>query len=49
MNGGPFIQLEKGINSLIGLPNHIHNQATERAKQYMLNRIEPDGTFLWLF
>ncbi len=41
--------IEKGINSLIGIPNHIHDQAIERAKQYMLNRIEPDGTFYGYF
>ena len=41
--------IEKGIKSLIGIPNHIHDQAIERAKQYMLNRIEPDGTFYGYF
>ena len=41
--------LKKGVKSLMGLPNHIHDQATERAKQYMLNRIEPDGTFYGYF
>ena len=44
-----YSMLEKGIKSLIGLPNHIHHQAMERAKQYMLNRIEPDGTFYGYF
>lgn len=44
-----FSVLEKGIKSLIGLSDHIHDQATERAKQYMLNRIEPDGTFYGYF
>ncbi|MCQ6276313.1 squalene--hopene cyclase [Bacillus sp. V3B] len=41
--------LEKGIKSLIGLPGHLHQLATEQAKQYMLARIEPDGTFLSYF
>jgi sporulenol synthase len=34
-----------GIKSLIGLPNQLNILAMERAKQYMLDRIEPDGTF----
>lgn len=44
-----YSMLEKGIKSLIGLPTHVHKQAMERAKQYMLNRIEPDGTFYGYF
>ena len=41
--------IEQGIKSLIGLPSHIHQLATEHAKQYMLARIEPDGTLLSYF
>ena len=41
--------IEKGIKSLIGLPSQIHQHATEHAKQYMLARIEPDGTFYSYF
>ncbi len=41
--------LEKGIKGLIGIPSQIHQLATEHAKQYMLARIEPDGTFLSYF
>lgn len=41
--------LEKGINSLVGLPYRIHKLAIEHAKQYMLNHIEPDGTFFNYF
>ena len=44
-----YSMLAKAIKSLIGLPNHIHHQAMEHAKQYMLNRIEPDGTFYGYF
>ncbi|MCJ8006039.1 squalene--hopene cyclase [Lederbergia wuyishanensis] len=36
--------IEQGIKSIIGLPQHIHSLAIQRAKQYMLDRIEPDGT-----
>jgi len=41
--------IEQGINRLIGLPSQIHQLATEHAKQYMLARIEPDGTLLSYF
>ncbi|MFO1443822.1 squalene--hopene cyclase [Bacillus sp. Bva_UNVM-123] len=40
-----FSVIENGINSLIGLPIQLHKLALEKAKQYMLDRIEPDGTF----
>jgi sporulenol synthase len=33
-----------GIKSLLGLPEQLHLIALDRAKQYMLDRIEPDGT-----
>lgn len=41
--------IEKGIKCFIGLPSYIHKLATEQAKQYMLARIEPNGTFLGYF
>ncbi|MBB6445267.1 terpene cyclase/mutase family protein [Bacillus benzoevorans] len=44
-----FSAIEKGIKSLIGLPGLLHQQALEKARQYMLARIEPDGTFLNYF
>ena len=37
--------IEDGIKSLIGLPDELHRIAIDRAKKYMLERIEPDGTF----
>lgn len=39
----------KAIKSLTGLPEQLHHQATERAKQYMLTRIESNGTFFGYF
>ncbi|MFE8694863.1 squalene--hopene cyclase [Cytobacillus sp. FJAT-53684] len=44
-----YTTIEKGIKSLIGLPSYIHKLATEQAKQYMLARIEPNGTLLGYF
>ncbi|WP_034669209.1 squalene--hopene cyclase [Bacillus methanolicus] len=44
-----FTIFEEGMKSFIGLPMHIHSLAIERAKQYMLDRIEPDGTFYGYF
>ncbi|MHC0035575.1 squalene--hopene cyclase [Pseudoneobacillus sp. C159] len=41
--------LFSSIKSLIGLPEQLHMEAMDRAKQYMLNRIEPDGTFYSYF
>jgi len=41
--------IKQGIKHIIGLPSYIHQLATEQAKQYMLRRIEPDGTFLGYF
>ncbi|EKN68998.1 squalene--hopene cyclase [Schinkia azotoformans] len=41
--------INQGIKSLIGLPSHVHQLATEYTKQYMLSRIEPDGTLLSYF
>jgi sporulenol synthase len=41
--------ISSGIKNLLGLPEQIHYLAIERAKQYMLDRIEPDGTFYSYF
>nr|WP_234978347.1 squalene--hopene cyclase [Bacillus tuaregi] len=41
--------IEEGIKRLIGLPDQLRNLAIERAKHYMLDRIEEDGTFLSYF
>ncbi|WP_412729278.1 squalene--hopene cyclase [Cytobacillus praedii] len=41
--------IEKGIKSLMGMPSYIHKLATEQTKQYMLARIEANGTFLGYF
>lgn len=38
--------IKDGVNSLSGLPKELHTLAIERGKKYMLDRIEPDGTFL---
>ncbi|WP_042454201.1 squalene--hopene cyclase [Neobacillus dielmonensis] len=35
---------EDGIKRLIGLPGELRRLAIDRAKKYMLDRIEPDGT-----
>jgi sporulenol synthase len=37
--------LKQSMKSLIGLPEKIHKAAIKQAKRYMLDRIEPDGTF----
>ncbi|MDN3018665.1 squalene--hopene cyclase [Paenibacillus sp. BSR1-1] len=36
--------IEDGVKSLIGLPEQLRNLAIERAKKYMLDHLEPDGT-----
>ena len=38
--------IEDGVKNLLGLPEQLHKMAIQRAKKYMLDRIEPDGTFL---
>ncbi|MED1467710.1 squalene--hopene cyclase [Bacillus salipaludis] len=40
-----FSFLEDGVKNLLGLPGDLHRLAIERAKKYMLDRIETDGTF----
>ena len=41
--------IQDGVQRLIGLPEQIHKKALSRAKEYMLERIEPDGTFYSYF
>ncbi|MFC7391751.1 squalene--hopene cyclase [Scopulibacillus cellulosilyticus] len=41
--------INKGIQTLKGLPEKLHSAALDRAEQYMIERIEPDGTFLSYF
>jgi sporulenol synthase len=38
-----------GVKSLLGYPEQLGTLALNRAKQYMLDRIEPDGTFYSYF
>ncbi|MEH7237448.1 squalene--hopene cyclase [Bacillus sp. JJ1562] len=44
-----YSNVKHAISHLKGLPSHLHQLATEQSKQYMLRRIEPDGTFLGYF
>ncbi|WP_338472969.1 squalene--hopene cyclase [Niallia sp. XMNu-256] len=44
-----FSSIQNGIKTLLGYPAHLHQQGMEKAKRYMVNRIEPDGTFLTYF
>lgn len=41
--------IEQGLTTIIGLPSRMKKVATQRAKQYMLDRLEADGTFLNYF
>lgn len=41
--------IEKGVESLLGVPDQLHAVALDQAKKYMLERIEPDGTFYSYF
>jgi sporulenol synthase len=36
--------IQQGIKHIIGLPAHIHSLAVQQTKQYIIDRIEPDGT-----
>jgi len=40
-----FSFIKDGVESLLGLPIQLHQLAIERAKKYMLDHLEPDGTF----
>jgi sporulenol synthase len=42
-------KIEEEIRSLIGVPSELHSLALERAKKYMLERLESDGTFYSYF
>ncbi|WP_159885711.1 squalene--hopene cyclase [Paenibacillus puerhi] len=37
-------EMQEGIKQLASLPGQLHQRALKRAEQYMLDRIEPDGT-----
>jgi sporulenol synthase len=40
-----FSFIQDGIKNLLGLPQHLHKLAIDRAKKYMLDHLERDGTF----
>ena len=44
-----FSMIEHDLKSLLGLSQTIHSLAINRTKQYMLDHIEPDGTFYSYF
>ncbi|MEH6956016.1 squalene--hopene cyclase [Neobacillus drentensis] len=44
-----FSFIEDGVKRLMGLPEQLHQLAIERAKKYMLDHLEPDGTFYSYF
>ncbi|WP_243298294.1 squalene--hopene cyclase [Bacillus litorisediminis] len=44
-----FTLIQQGISTLLGIPERIRARALDEAKQYMLQRIEPDGTLLNYF
>ncbi|WP_144461015.1 squalene--hopene cyclase [Siminovitchia fortis] len=44
-----FSIIEQGIKSILMAPGQLRSYAIERAKQYMLNHLEPDGTFYSYF
>ncbi|WP_338080749.1 hypothetical protein [Cohnella luojiensis] len=37
-------EMDRFLQKLAALPKHIHQQSINKMEQYMLNRIEPDGT-----
>lgn len=37
--------IQDGVNKLLGIPTELHRLATERARTYMLDHLERDGTF----
>ncbi|WP_163183970.1 squalene--hopene cyclase [Neobacillus sedimentimangrovi] len=41
--------IEDGVKRLVGIPKELRNLALKRAEKYMLDRIEPDGTFYSYF
>lgn len=44
-----FSFIYDGMKQLVGIPFELHRLALHRAEQYMLNRIEQDGTFYSYF
>ncbi|MGV3488199.1 MAG: squalene--hopene cyclase, partial [Tuberibacillus sp.] len=42
-------EINHGIQMLADLPENLYSEALKRAEEYMLERIEPDGTFLNFF
>ncbi|VEF48635.1 squalene--hopene cyclase [Bacillus freudenreichii] len=44
-----FNTIQHGIKSILMAPQQIRSLAIERAKRYMLNHLEPDGTFYSYF
>ncbi|MGG1482320.1 squalene--hopene cyclase [Bacillus smithii] len=44
-----FSPIQHGIKSLLGFSRELHEIALKRAEQYMLQRIESDGTFYSYF
>ncbi|TMU85209.1 squalene--hopene cyclase [Bacillus sp. BHET2] len=44
-----FSKINEGIQSLASIPFNLHQQAQQFALQYMLKRIESDGTYLSYF
>ena len=44
-----FSIIDHGIKSILMAPGYVRSYAIERAKQYMLNHLEPDGTFYSYF
>ena len=39
-----FSFIQEGVKRLIGIPTELHRLAIERARTYMLDHLEPDGT-----
>jgi len=44
-----FTLIEQSVKKLAGLPHSLHSMAIQRAKQYMLEHIERDGTLYSYF
>jgi sporulenol synthase len=44
-----FSFIEEGVKNLLGLPEQLHKMALDRAKKYMLDHLEADGTFYSYF
>lgn len=41
--------IDEEVKNLIGIPQELHSLAIDRAKKYMLDHLEPDGTFYSYF